>query len=354
MGGCYAKIPAAIYIDMQMFKIDKPEDCACGISLDAKNDAPTLVANTNHVFQLHDAEVLSVSFIVWDIENGVKLRDISSFALAPSINTADYLATLLTNAASAVRHLAGFYGHVNDFNPGDWIVNRTREVTMMCFATVTTYYETTGNKYTCNENLVQGDILAVPLCDAQGLLDEEGYTATYPERIWREIPTPRFNYEVAAGSSNPNGNGPGGSHPTDWYNFEGLVNCQPRCQGQYCSNGGCVDCRDFNDCGLLFSPASTYSKVCNQTAQCNYVFLSPEKSKKEDSKAIIAVASVVGLIALIAVVVGVLFFVKRYRASEAAFQTKLDETENAESMLGSSPLYEGQTTMGTNPLAAQK
>merc|ERR1711916_130711 len=94
-------------------------------------------------------------------------------------------------------------------------------VTMMCFATVTTYYETTGNKYTCNENLVQGDILAVPLCDAQGLLDEEGYTATYPERIWREIPTPRFNYEVAADSSNPNGNGPGGSHPTDWYNFEG-------------------------------------------------------------------------------------------------------------------------------------
>merc|ERR1711991_560286 len=38
--GCYAKIPAAIYIDMQMFKIDKPEDCACGLSLDAKNDAP--------------------------------------------------------------------------------------------------------------------------------------------------------------------------------------------------------------------------------------------------------------------------------------------------------------------------
>jgi len=424
--GCYAKIPAAIYIDMQMFKIDKPEDCACGISLDAKNDAPTLIANTNHEFRLHDAEVLSVGFIVWDIENGVKLRDISSFALAPSINTADYLATLLTDAASAVRHLAGFYGHVNDFNPADWIVNRTREVTMMCFATVTTYYETTGNKYTCNENLVQGDILAVPLCDAQGLLDEEGYTATYPERIWREIPTPRFNYEVAAGSSNPNGNGPGGSHPTDWYNFEGtgpgrcnvstdcpgnyfcdlsdgkcqmcitdvhcarlgtpefpaecvannafrlcefdidtdlpdptpgaprpegLVNCQPRCQGQYCSNGGCVDCRDFNDCGLLFSPASTYSKVCNQTAQCNYVFLSPEKAKKEDATMIIAIASGVGLIALIAVVVGVLFFVKRYRASNAAFQAKFDETENADSILGSSPLYEGQTKMVANPLA---
>merc|ERR1712065_59097 len=244
-----------------------------------------------------------------DIENGVKLRDISSFALAPSINTADYLATLLTNAASAVRHLAGFYGHVNDFNPGDWIVNRTREVTMMCFATVTTYYETTGNKYTCNENLVQGDILAVPLCDAQGLLDEEGYTATYPERIWREIPTPRFNFEVTGpGRCNVSTDCPGNYFCglsegkcqmciTDYHcarlgtpefpaecvannafrlcefdidtdlpdptpgapRPEGLVNCQPRCQGQYCSNGGCVDCRDFNDCGLLFSLLSLVS-----------------------------------------------------------------------------------------------
>merc|ERR1712065_93274 len=259
-----------IYIDMQMFKIDKPEDCACGLSLDAKNDAPQLVANTNHVFQLHDAEVLSVSFIVWDIENGVKLRDISSFALAPSINTADYLATLLTNAASAVRHLAGFYGHVNDFNPGDWIVNRTREVTMMCFATVTTYYETTGNKYTCNENLVQGDILAVPLCDAQGLLDEDGYTATYPERIWREIPTPRFNYEVAAGSSNPNGNGPGGSHPTDWYNFEGTgpgrCNVSTDCPGNYfcdLSDGKCQMCITDVHCARLGTPEFPAECVAN-------------------------------------------------------------------------------------------
>merc|ERR1711916_199406 len=231
--------------DMQMFKIDKPEDCACGLSLDAKNDAPQLVANTNHVFQLHDAEVLSVSFIVWDIENGVKLRDISSFALAPSINTADYLATLLTNAASAVRHLAGFYGHVNDFNPGDWIVNRTREVTMMCFATVTTYYETTGNKFTCNENLVQGDILAVPLCDAQGLLEEEGYTATYPERIWREIPTPRFNYE---------GTGPG------------RCNVSADCPGNYfcdLSEGKCQMCITDYHCARLGTPEFPAECVAN-------------------------------------------------------------------------------------------
>merc|ERR1711916_313485 len=76
-------------------------------------------------------------------------------------------------------------------------------------------------------------------------------------------------------------------------------------------------------------PVLLAPRVCNQTAQCNYVFLSPEQSKKEDSTTIIAVASVVGLLALILVVVGVLFFVKRYRDSEAAFQTKLDETENA-------------------------
>merc|ERR1711916_58656 len=66
-----------------------------------------------------------------------------------------------------------------------------------------------------------------------------------------------------------------------------------------------------------------------------------EKTKKEDATMIIAIASGVGLIALIAVVVGVLFFVKRYRASNAAFQAKFDETENADSILGSSPLYEG-------------
>merc|ERR1711916_171034 len=95
-----------------------------------------------------------------------------------------------------------------------------------------------------------------------------------PPSVW---PTTRT--ACASLTLTPTSPTPGATRP------EGLVNCEPRCQGQYCSNGGCVDCRDFNDCGLLFSPASTYSKVCNQTAQCNYVFLSPEQSKKEDSKA---------------------------------------------------------------------
>merc|ERR1711916_88668 len=113
---------------------------------------------------------------------------------------------------------------------------------------------------------------------------------------------------------------------------------------------GCVDCRDFNDCNLLFSPASTYSKVCNQTSQCNYVFLPPQQAKKEDPTTIIAIASGVGLVVIIAVVVGVLFFVRKYKASQAAFDAKFDETENAESILGASPLYEGQTKVVANPL----
>ncbi|KNC46699.1 uncharacterized protein AMSG_03136 [Thecamonas trahens ATCC 50062] len=426
--GCYAKIPAAIYVDMEMFKIDNPEDCACGVALDVKDDAPRLVAATSDVFNLHSSDVQQVSFIVWDIENGVKLRDINKFSLDKSLNTADYLATLLTNSAQAVRHLTGFYGHVNDFNPADWIVNITREVTMICFSTVITYKEESGNKHACNEGGVEGDILAVPPCNANFLLDVDYEWTTYPERKFQPLDTPRFNYEVAAGSSNTNGNGPGGSHPVDWYNFdfsgatvcsvstdcspnffcdlstnrcqqcirdshcdrfseegdptppkcvtnnghrmcefdrdndladptpgvilpEGLVNCNPRCHGQYCKSGECVDCRDFNDCGLLFSPASTYSKVCNQTAQCNYVYLPPQAAKNENATTVIAIASAVGFLALVAIIVGVVFFVKRYRASNAAYQNKLDETANADSMLGSSPLYEGQTKMVSNPLA---
>ena len=94
--------------------------------------------------------------------------------------------------------------------------------------------------------------------------------------------------------------------------------------------------------------------MCNQTAKCNFVFLPPQGAKNENAKVIIAVASTVGLLALIAVIVGVLFFVKRYRDSQAAFQNKLDETSNASSALGSSPLYEGQTKMVSNPLAVDQ
>merc|ERR1711916_259203 len=210
---------------MQMFKIDKPENCACGVAI--KNQASNVQVNvpglaTGQSFEYQNAEVQSVEFIVWDLQNGVKLRSLDKFQLNPNINAKDYVASLLTDAASAVDMLAGFYGKVNDFNPADWIVNATREVTFICFTTVTTYIETSGNVYACNENALEGERLGVPSCDAEGLLDVNFPSPgapwpSHPFRVFQPINAPQFTYDLAAGTTSDTVDGPGGSHTVEWF-----------------------------------------------------------------------------------------------------------------------------------------
>ena len=448
--GCYAKLPAAIYVDMEMFKIDNPEDCACGVAV--KNQQGTISASVpdqNNAgatvvkpFDFHDADIQHVEFIVWDIENGVKLRTLDKFNLAPSINVKDYVRTLLIDAASAVDMLAGFYGKVNDFNPADWILNASREVTFICFTTVTSYYERSGDINVCNKEGVADEFGGVPPCSNQGLLDlpDEDYVrehGVHPKRVFQPVQTPQFTYDIAAGSATDGGTNGGGSHPVSWFGStmtgpgtcqtsadcsrsyhcdlgtntcqqcirdshcaaivgevdgllqptcvsnhglrlcqfaivlgaapspnailpEPLQTCPEQCDGAYCLDGECVHCREPNDCELMFSPSSTYAKICNETLdastqkavqkECNYYFLPPQQAKKRDLSTIIGLSSAVGVLVLIIAVIGVIFAVKKYKSSEAYLQRKLDEDANADSTLTGSPLYDDPLNKRSNPM----
>eukprot|EP01139_Manchomonas_bermudensis_P014657 Amastigsp_a508753_1296.p2 type:complete len:233 gc:universal Amastigsp_a508753_1296:720-22(-) len=131
---------------------------------------------------------------------------------------------------------------------------------------------------------------------------------------------------------------------------DAIVDCDPQCQGKACVKGKCVECKDFNDCELRFSPSSSYSKVCNSTNQCNYVF-TPTAGKTENRALIIGVATAVAVVVVILVAAVLALMYRKYKASNAHLQAKMEENKGATSLVNDSSLYAGGTTKrANNPL----